>query len=436
MRYFAAIVSFAVATAFAAHARLLPEFLVQLRDPNLLGGALFAAMLKAFGYAFVLALCAVLTGGAVLLAAWRTRLRGAGDTYAALAAVLAAVCVTGRFGVSLDPLGWICAAGFALLLERTGRLALGLAIALVLIWSLLQGGAPLAALLAVLALAGSWIDARRFDARVKHKAILAASSIVLGMLQIHGVPWHAYGAHALYLDALLPGAQRDRLWNGGLSVNALAFCGILVTAAWYGVRRRGRVNDALTFFVLMLLAMTDVRNLPYFGLLAAPIVADAAASYYVGERKHPGGSFIGYAAAFSACAFTFIATIVGTEPKVIVWPQAVEQPAKLMVALAADRRTHRVLCEQPRWCDGAHEVFPNVRALLDDRAGWADPRNLRAQKDAVATKGPWRLELAHAHVDAVIAKRDANLVALLTQTGWRPERSDGVRVLLVPRAAR
>lgn len=433
MRYFAAIVSFAVATAFAAHAQLLPEFLVQVRDPNLLGGTIFADALSSLGYAFVLAVCAVLTGAAVLLAAWRTRLRGASDLYAALAAILAAVCITPHFGVSLNPIGWFCAAAFGLLLERSGRFALALALAVVLLWSLVQGGAPLAALLAVLAFAAGWIDARRFDAGVRDKAILAAGSVLLGTLQLHAAPWHAYGAHALYFDSLLPGAQRDRLWNGGLTIGTLAFSGVVITAAWYGVRRRSNTADAFTFFALMLLAMIDARNLPYFGLLAGPIVADAAASYYVGARTKPGGSFIGYAAAFAACAFTFIATIIGTEPKAIWWPQPAEQPAKLLVALAWDRRPHHVLCEQPRWCDGAREVFPNVQALLDDRAGLADARTLRAQHDAVATHGAWRSELARAHVDAVIAKSDANIVALLTQTGWRRERSDGTRVLLLAR---
>jgi hypothetical protein len=436
MRYFAAIVGFAVATAFATRAHVLPEFLIELRDPNLLGGALFAAALKSFGYAFVLGFCAVLTGGAVLLAAWRTRLRGATDAYAAFTALLAAVCLTSRFGVSLDPIGWMCAAGFALALERKGRAASACALVIVLLWSLLQGGAPLASLIAVLAFAGAWIDARAFDGEVRNKAGVAGAAVLLGMLQLHAAPWHAYGAHALYLDSLFPGAQRDRLWDGGLTFNTLAFAGIVITAGWYGVRRRERTADALQFFALMLLAMVDARNLPYFGLLAAPIVADAAASYYVGERTIPPGSLAAYGTAFAACAFAFIATIVGTEPKVLLWPEALAQPAKLMFALASDGRTHRVLCEQPRWCDGAHEVFPNVRALLDDRAGWSNARDLRTQQDAVATENRWRSELAQAHVDAVIAKSDANIVALLSENGWRRQSSDGVRVLLVPEGRR
>jgi hypothetical protein len=198
------------------------------------------------------------------------------------------------------------------------------------------------------------------------------------------------------------------------------------------VRRQGRSADAIGFFALMLLAMLDARNLPYFGLLAAPIVADAAASYYVGTRTLPPGSFIGFSAAFAACAFAFIATIISTEPKVIVWPQTAAEPAKLLVSLAADHREHRVLCQQPRWCDGVGKVFHNLRPLLDDRAGLAAAPVLRTQRDAVTLHGTWRSELARAQVDAVIAKNDAMIVALLTETGWHVRASDGTRVLLMP----
>src|SRR5581483_9744982 len=46
-----------------------------------------------------------------------------------------------------------------------------------------------------------------------------------------------YGAHALYLDSLLGGAQRDRLWVGPLNAPDLGFAAILVTAGLYGLRR-------------------------------------------------------------------------------------------------------------------------------------------------------------------------------------------------------
>ncbi len=145
-RFAATLVAFAIATAVVSRAHVLPEFLIQVRDPNLLGGPLYAMLLKTFGFALVAAFCGILTGGTVLLVAWRTRKRGAPDLYAALAAVLVVLCMLGRLGVSLDPIGWICAAGFALMLERTDRASVANALLIVAAWALLQGGAPLVSL--------------------------------------------------------------------------------------------------------------------------------------------------------------------------------------------------------------------------------------------------------------------------------------------------
>jgi hypothetical protein len=430
MRFGAAIVAFAIAIAVVSRANVLPEFLVQVRDPNMIGGLLFSFLLKTFGYAIVSALCAVLTGATVLLVAWRTRTRGAPDSYAMLAAILAAFCLIGRLGVSLDPIGWICAASFALVLERDGRAVNPRALAIVALWSLLQGGALMAGLLALLAFAGAFIDARTFDDTVHYKAVLARGAIVLGALQLHALPWHAYGAHIFYLDAFASGAQRDRLWTGGFSLQMASFCAVVIVAGWYGVHRRGRATDALSFFALMLLAIADSRNLPYFGIVAGPIVADAVASYFVDMRKFPSGSVRRYAVAFCAAAFSFLAWFAATEPKAVSWPRPAEQPASLLHALAKDHRDHELLCEQPRWCDGAETSFPNLHPLIDDRAGITPRAQRSTQADAVATRGAWRRELTQAGVDAVIARKDANIVALLTSFGWRETKADGARVLL------
>ncbi len=408
----------------------MPEFLVQLRDPNLLGGPLFATLLARFGFALVTALCAVLAAGALLLVAWRARVRGAPDLFAALAGVLAALCLAGRLGVSLDPVGWICAAGFALALERKHG-GITSALAILALWSFTQGGAPLGSLLALVALIGALIDARRFDSAVREKAALAGAALIIGAVQLHGVPWHTYGPHALYLDALALGAQRDRLWNGGFSLQAASFCALIVSAAWYGVRRRDRSADAIGFFAVALLAIIDARNLPYLGIIGAPIVADAAAGYYVDLRTYPRGSVRQYAAAFTAAAFAFIAVNTATQSKITALPQAAEEPVSLLSALANDRRPHTVLCEQPRWCDDAGGRFADVQALMDDRAGITGTEQRRTQHDAVATRGDWRSELGRAGVDAVIAKEDANIVALLDSTGWRERANDGTRVLLL-----
>lgn len=431
-RFAPAIIAFALATAVATHARLLPEFLVQLGDHNVIGGAIYAAALGRFGYAFVLAMCAAMTGAAALLVAWRARTRGTSDWHAALAAILFSLCITGRVGVSLDPIGWVCAAAFCLMLDRKDTAGAINALAVVAVWSLLQGGATLAPVIAGAALLGAWLDARRFDANVRRAAAIAAGSLLLGALQLHAAPWHAYGAHALYLDAFDPGAQRDRIWNGGISVPGLGFAGLLTVAAWYGVRRRGRAGDAAAFFALLLLALADARNLPYFGIVAAPIVADAAASFYLNARTFPTGSVRQYFVTFCACAFAFIATITSTEPKVPIWPESPEQPSALLARIARDGRAHVLICQQPRWCDGASLAFPRIRPVLDDRAGAAPLPDRRLQADVTNARGRWRSELRAKGVDAIITRDDAGIADLLLASGWREAASEDSRILLVP----
>jgi len=428
-RFSAAIVAFAVATAFVAAGGALPEFFVQLRDPNLLGGTLWEWILRTFGFAFVIGLCAALTAAAVLLAAWRTRLRGASDWHCGLAAIFIALCLTGRLGVSLDPIGWVCAAAICLLLDRDDNWSVAAIVAIGALWSLLQGGATLGALLTILATCAALIESRRFDARVSRKLIAAAGCTIVALAQLHGNVWGGYGAHALYLDSLLSGAQRDRLWVGSISAQDVGFAAIVVVAGWYGIRRRGHLTDAFTFFALFALALVDARNLPYFGLLGAPIVADAVASYYVERRTVPAGKLPGYAIAFAAAACAFVAALTAFEPKTVQWPRPDSAP--LLAMLWHDGARHRVLCIQPRSCDAAsYERATQVAVVLDDRGGIATMRARRIERDVANALGSWRSELRAAGVDAIVAKEDDPIVSLLDAAHWQRARTCADGVLL------
>jgi type IV secretory pathway TrbD component len=357
-------------------------------------------------------------------------MRGAPDWHCGLAALLVSLCLLGSLGVSLAPIGWVCAAGFCLLLDRDDDAAQINAIALIAVWSVLQGGAGIGALIALLTLAGTIADSRRFDATVRRKAVIAACACIFGALQLHALPWHAYGAHALYLDSLLRGADRERVWSNGMGVASIGFGALLVVAGWYGVRRRANTADALVFFSLLVLALVDARNVPYLGIAGAPIVADAVASYYVNERRFPVGTVRQYFVTFAAAATAFIATLTVTEPKISAWPAAAAQPSGLLRALNAAGGSHRVLCTTPSWCDG------EAAALLDDRSGIADANAHRVQVDVASATGPWRTELRRFGIDAVIADKDDDVAVLLQSTGWHEAASDDSRVLLRPESVR
>jgi hypothetical protein len=428
-RFFAALVAFATATAFVTAGRTLPEFFIQLRDPNLLGGGIYTWLLHTFGFSFVLGSCAVIAAAALLLAAWRTRLRGASDWHVGLAAIFITLCLVGRLGVSLDPIAWLCAAAICLLLDRDDVLSMAALVGITAVWSLLQGGATLGALLVTLYALASLAEKRRFDAIVVRKLVAAAACIGVSLVQLHSGVLVAYGAHALYLDSLLGGAQRDRLWVGALSAADLGFAAIVVVAGWYGIRRRGRLGDSFAFFALLLLCLVDARNLPFFGIVAAPVVTDALASYYLVRREKPAGSLGAYAVAFAAAACAFVALITGVEPKTIAWPNPAVTP--LLSSLLHQPGPHRILCVQPRWCDAVSSL--KTRALsvvLDDRGGLAAPLARRIQSDVSSAAGNWQEDLRRANIDGILADQDSRLITLLHADGWESTISSGGAILL------
>lgn len=428
-RFSAAIVAFAVATAFVSAGRALPEFYVQLRDPNLLGGPGATWLLHTFGFAFVLGLCAAIAAAALLLASWRTRLRGASDWHVGLAATFIALCLIARIGVSLDPIAWLCAAAICLLLDRDDLWSSAAIVAIIGAWSLLQGGGTMGALIVTLAAIASFVERRRLDAAIARKALTAAAGIAFSLVQIHGAPFSAYGAHALYLDSLLGGAQRDRLWVGSISAPDLGFAAIVVIAGLYGIRRRERLGDAFLFFALMLLALVDARNLPFFGIVAAPIAADALASYYLEKRERPAGSLAAYGFAYAAAAFAFIAAITAFSPKVVAWPKP--DVAPLLGRLLDRPGPHRVLCVEPRWCDAVALLkHRGLSVVLDDRAGAAGPLARRLQRDVENAAGNWQEELRRANIDSILADQNDRLVSLLHADGWSASISSGGETLL------
>jgi hypothetical protein len=428
-RFSAAIVAFAVATAFVSAARALPEFFVQLHDPNLLGGKGATWLLHTFGFSFVLGLCAATAAAALLVSAWRTRLRGASDWHVGLAATFIALCLIGRLGVSLDPIAWLCAAAICLLLDRDDLWSSAGIVAIIAAWELVQGGATMGALIVTLAAVASLLERRRFDAIAARKTIVAAVCIGVSLVQLHTGLLSAYGAHALYLDSLLGGAQRDRLWVGAISAQDLGFAAIVAVAGIYGIRRRERLGDAFVFFALLVLCLADARNLPFFGIVAAPIVADAVASYYLERRERPAGSLAAYGLAFSAAAFAFIGIITAVEPKTVAWPRPSEAP--LLSALMHRPGAHYVLCVQPRWCDAASLLKTRgLSVVLDDRAGISAPAARKIQHDVANAVGNWQDELRHANVDGILAEENDRLVSLLHAGGWHSSISAGGAILL------
>lgn len=426
-RFASALAALAVAALVVAHGLVLPGALLQLHDPRLLGGVLLHAFVHTAGFAFALALCAAFTGLALLLASRRTRERGAPDTFAALTAIVIAACLFDRAGIGLQPIAWAFTALVALMLEWRERRAWYAVVPILYAWGLIDGAATFGALLAVIAAAGATIDSRQWSARLRDRWIVAAASIPVVFVDGTRLSATFYGARALYLDGLLPGAERLRLFTAGAHLPAIALLTLVVLAAWYGVRRKHRAADALIFAIGVPLAVLDARMLPFVALVLAPVVADAMASYYVHRRTVPAASFSTLVLPALAAVAAFVMVVTIAEPRRFALPDPPGAPIALAKRLAGQPGRHRVICAQPIWCDAVSALARgNVAAVMDGRGGHATPPERRIQARFNAVRPGWQAALRAARVSAVIAPADSPVTVLLQLSGrWRAVATDG-----------
>ncbi|MHB8145311.1 MAG: hypothetical protein ACYDEW_06710 [Vulcanimicrobiaceae bacterium] len=426
-RFASALAALAVAALVVAHGLVLPGALLQLHDPRLLGGVLLHALVHTAGFAFALALCAAFTGLALLLASRRTRERGAPDTFAALTAIVIAACLFDRVGIGLQPIAWAFTALVALMLEWRERRAWYAVVPVLYAWGLIDGAATFGALLAVIAAAGATIDSRQWSARLRDRWIVAAASIPVVFVDGTRLSATFYGARALYLDGLLPGAERLRLFTAGAHLPAIALLTLVVLAAWYGVRRKHRAADALIFAIGVPLAVLDARMLPFVALVLAPVVADAMASYYVHRRTVPAASFSTLVLPALAAVAAFVMVVTIAEPRRFALPDPPGAPVALAKRLAGQPGRHRVVCAQPIWCDAVSALARgNVVAVMDGRGGHAAPSQRHIQARFEGLRPGWQAALRAASVSAVIAAADSPATVLLQLSGrWRAVATDG-----------
>jgi len=187
-RIFPGAVAIALAIAFAVNAYALPEFFIQVHDPNVLAAYAAGTLLHWAGITAVAALCGAFAAGAVLFCAWRAWIRGASWQLATLAALLAACCVAGRIGITFDPIAWFGAAVVALVADTDDRRAWYALVPFVFVWAMLENGATIALLISVAATIGAFAD-RKIEARdVRSRVFVCLAIAVAALAQPHLSP--------------------------------------------------------------------------------------------------------------------------------------------------------------------------------------------------------------------------------------------------------
>ena len=395
-----------------------------LYDPHVLGGRIAQAALAAHDTWLVRAVCALCVFATVLLTAYRIALRAARLPAIFAGAALTVLCISTRLGTSFEPFDWMLFALVALLLERR-RAPVAPVLAAIAVWACVTGGATFGALICLCVFAGTCFDERGLSARARALAAVALPVAVACFVQISGPPAF-YGARVLYLDGLLTGNERMPPFQMNPNAAIVGFTVLVVVAAWYGLRKTGRAADALAFFAFALLAIDDVRALPFFAIAAAPSLAAVAAPAPPRVRDLSASWPAAVVAIAALLATAFALRGAGG------FPPSPDVPLALELREARQKPGARILCTRPSWCDAAPAA--GLVALLDTTAGFSNASGRELLRRVDNADGTWTAALARWHVDALIAPADAPIVSLLRAARWRVTATDSQGRALLQRA--
>jgi hypothetical protein len=183
---------------------------------------------------------------------------------------------------------------------------------------------------------------------------------------------------------------------------------ILLLVTLLGLRGQ-RLHDILFFAAAAVLALLDGRYLPLFGIVAAPLAAEAAARAKLFPQNLVRVAALVLGAGLAA----------GTAWNVYAPPASAFSPAELTAALDASGDAPRVYCGRLEWCDYIAAAQGRASAFMDERVELYSPSAVETQLAIARLKPKWRERLAAAGIDTVLVDRRSALDALLSRSaGW------------------
>jgi len=352
--------------------------------------------------------CALIA--ALALVELRAR-RNASEFFAFAAAAFAGATFLSSLRTGSGALGWLVAAAFVLALTARRPAGAACAVLLAALWCNLSAAGFFAPWLAACVVAGRTLDDSA-SAPATRTAWLAVAGCVLALFLTP--------AGAAFVT-LAPLAFHFGGAPGPVSVAPLAyrigFSACLLTATFFGLRGCAR-GDILATLGMLVVALLDGRLLPLFGIVAAPVLAQAA----MRAVRPPSGAL----ASALSCAFIAVVAFGG-------WSAARSSasdaaPRDVIAALSSDGRTHRVLCTRLEWCGSALAAGDSHLAVFMDQREAAYPQGVRDDQHSIASaSSTWRAKVRGFDIDAIVVDRHASLAGLLELgDGWarRAEQGD------------
>lgn len=386
------------------------EWALSLAIALTLGTPWFAALVAAT----TLAAAAVL-----LLTALSSQRLGASTTAVGLAVFCAGFSMLESFGIRAQVFGWMFLAAIMYLLRCVPGRGKWWIVPLVAVWANMHASAMLGPALLALWAAGTAVQERAWNAKVREYVLLALASAGAVFLTPLGYRLPLYALELLHSP--IRGAISE--WQP-VSLSAFSFTfGALVLIAGVcilGVERSRRWPELFVIAAVTYLAITAARNVPVCAIVLAPVVAESLTKKYLPARLRANTIFaerpilaILYACSFAAALLSVV--MLSASPEVA----RRTLPEGAIARLAAIPGTHRLYCEDFAWCSLALS-HRNLQEFIDGRC---DPFPLPVWKDYVTvyrTKGNWRAVLDRRGVDAIIVqKKHALARAMPSWRGWR-----------------
>lgn len=322
---------------------------------------------------------------------------------------------------------------------------------LTLVWTNVHGGFGLVVALLVLTSAGSALEAWmgqgnwREPGRYAGLAVLCAG---VSLANPYGIQLHRHILAYLRSDWIARVVDEFKAPDfRSESLRQFEIVLLLALIATGTLLARRRFVHALWIVAFAHLALTSVRHVPVFVIVAAPLVAELASAAWSGAAARAGRTSalaildrIGAdaRAGFGRLTFWPLAIVAGASfagSGLVHWPQdfpATRFPVELVRTHSAALAAGRVMTVD-QWADYLIYLhYPRQRVFGDGRSDFLGPQLGDEYLRAMQGLAGWRTTLDRHRVDTVLAPAGGPLSTILKMTPeWRVAAEDGMAALFL-----
>ena len=298
---------------------------------------------------------------------------------------------------------------------------------------------------------GAWIPAARRAGPYAATALLCLAASLAGP--------YTYHLHVHIFEYLTDSFQREHIMemlpisfqNPAARYFEILLLGGGAAALWH--LRRKRFTECLLLLLFAHLGLIASRNIPIYGIVAAPVVALAVAEWMGKLSEAPVAAWLRRAArsvsglgsslaemdgiprthVVSAAAIVLVTAIFyapAPPPAFRAAFDAKSFPAKALASLGSPGTQGRIFTYD-QWGDFLiYNLYPRSQVFIDGRSDFYGSRFVGKYLDIVNVKYTWQRDLNEYGVDTVLLPPDAPLAGALKESSrWRVVYDDGQAIV-------